>query len=90
MRKNSDKFIRVNEREEPPLRTLDHGLPGEFRKVDSGEKDPYPYVLRTGDGKCYHGFRSQVWRFSLTKILKRIVEGLIRTCVTRQLMSMTI
>jgi len=57
VRKNSDKFIRVNEREEPPLRTLDHGLAGEFRKVESGEIDPYPYVLKTRDGKCYHGFR---------------------------------
>lgn len=59
VRKNSDKFIRVNEREEPPLRTLDHGLSGEFRQLESGEADPYPYVIRTKDGKCYHGFRSE-------------------------------
>ena len=67
MRKNSEKFIRVNEREELPLRTLDHGLAGEFRKVESGEIDPYPYVLKTRDGKCYHGFRSGVWRFTVTE-----------------------
>lgn len=63
VRKNSDKFIRVNEREEPPLRTLDHGLAGEFRNLESGEADPYPYVIRTKDGKCYHGFRSSVNAF---------------------------
>ena len=57
MRRNSDKFIRINEEEEPPLRTLNHGLDGEFRQLSACDEDPYPFVIRKADGKCFHGFR---------------------------------
>ena len=57
MRRNSDKFIRINEEEEPPLRTLNHGLDGEFRQLSACDEDPYPFVIRKDDGKCFHGFR---------------------------------
>lgn len=57
VRKNADKFQKINQEEEPPLRTLDHGLYGEYVELSPADKDPYPYVLRRPDGKCYHGFR---------------------------------
>ena len=57
MRNNADKFQRINQEEEPPLRTLDHGLLGEYVELSPTDDDPYPHVLRRADGKCYHGFR---------------------------------
>merc|ERR1712241_958685 len=57
VRRNSDKFIRINEEEEPPLRTLNHGLDGEFRQLSACDEDPYPFVIRKADGKCFQGFR---------------------------------
>ena len=56
MRENCADFKRVNQEEEPPLRTLDHGIAGEYVTVADNQPDPYPYVIRK-DGKCYHGFR---------------------------------
>lgn len=51
------KFKRTNEEEEPPLRTLDHGLYGEFIKVEPNDTDPFPFIIRKPDGKCFHGYR---------------------------------
>ena len=35
---------------------LDHGLYGEYVYLSPQQKDPNPYVLRSGE-KCYHAFR---------------------------------
>ena len=35
---------------------LDHGLYGEFVYLSPQQKEPNPYVLRSGE-KCYHAFR---------------------------------
>jgi len=56
IRKKHHKFQRINKEEEPPLRMLDHGLYGEYACLSPQEKDPNPYVLRSG-AKCYHAFR---------------------------------
>lgn len=35
---------------------LDHGLYGEYVSLSPEQKEPNPYVLRSGE-KCYHAFR---------------------------------
>jgi len=57
VRENCHKFKRVNQEEEPPLRTLDHGLFGEYINLAPDEEASYPYVIRTKDNKCYLRFR---------------------------------
>ena len=48
------RFRHINKEEEPPLRTLDHGLHGEgVRQLVA----PYPYMVQSSDGVWYHGFR---------------------------------
>ena len=63
IRKNYFKFQRINKEEEPPLRMLDHGLYGEYVYLSPQQKEPNPYVLRSGE-KCYHAFRLG-WTFSM-------------------------
>ena len=60
MRDHYYKFKRTNEEEEPPLRTLDHGLYGEFLKVEPNDPDPYPFVIRKPEGDCFHGYRYRI------------------------------
>ena len=57
VRDQSHKFQRINQEEEPPLRTLNHGLYGEFIELDPRDPDPYPFVIRKPGGECFHGFR---------------------------------
>ena len=48
------RFRHINKEEEPPLRTLDHGLHGEgVRQLVA----PFPYMVQSSDGVWYHGFR---------------------------------
>jgi len=49
--------LRGSIKKEPPLRTLDHGLFGEYIELPPNEESTYPYVIRTNDNKCYLRFR---------------------------------
>ena len=50
----SARFRHINKEEEPPLRSLDHGLHGEgVRQLVA----PYPYMIQSSDGVWYHGYR---------------------------------
>ena len=57
LRKHSNKFQHINKQEEPPLRSLDHGLFGESVPASYDDPAPYPYMIRSGD-LLYHGYRS--------------------------------
>ena len=59
--KEAARFRHINKEEEPPLRTLDHGLRGEGVRENV---PPYPYMVQASDGAWYHGFRfDQVSQF---------------------------
>ena len=47
-------FRFIDKEEEPPIRTLDHGIFGEG--IDA-EIPPHPYMVRGRSGKWYHGYR---------------------------------
>ena len=85
IRKKHFKFQRINKEEEPPLRMLDHGLYGEYVYLSPHEKEPNPYVLRSGE-KCYHAFR---WDFRHEVLypghsVPLFPLGLIKMSVTRK------
>ena len=39
------------------MRTLDHGLYGEFINLEPDHPNPYPFVIRKPGGECFHGYR---------------------------------
>ena len=47
-------FRFIDKEEEPPIRTLDHGI---FGEGVSAEVPPHPYMVRGRSGKWYHGYR---------------------------------
>ena len=47
-------FRFIDKEEEPPIRTLDHGI---FGEGISAEVPPHPYMVRGRSGKWYHGYR---------------------------------
>jgi len=57
LRSHCDEFKQIDKQEEPPLRTLDHGLYGEYTEVEDQDTVPYPYMVRGTDNKYYHGYR---------------------------------
>merc|ERR1711971_1133730 len=54
LRKEAVRFRHINKEEEPPLRSLDHGLHGEGVCQLLA---PYPYMIQSSDGIWYHGYR---------------------------------
>ena len=67
------RFRHINKEEEPPLRTLDHGLHGEgVRQLVA----PHPYMVQSSDGVWYHGYRfDQVSSFNVTQVSKNHVQS---------------
>ena len=59
---------------------LDHGLYGEYVYLSPQQKDPNPYVLRSGE-KCYHAFRLDLQQVAASAVFPL---GLTKMSVTRQ------
>eukprot|EP00090_Calanus_glacialis_P037713 TRINITY_DN6519_c0_g1_i3.p1 TRINITY_DN6519_c0_g1~~TRINITY_DN6519_c0_g1_i3.p1 ORF type:complete len:399 (+),score=111.23 TRINITY_DN6519_c0_g1_i3:157-1353(+) len=56
IRKYASHFRKSGKDDEPPLRVLVHGLPGEDVVVPAGESPPFPYMVPRGE-RFYHGYR---------------------------------
>jgi len=54
LREQATAFRFIDKEEEPPIRTLDHGI---FGEGISAEVPPHPYMVRGRSGKWYHGYR---------------------------------
>jgi len=54
LREQATAFRFIDKEEEPPIRTLDHGI---FGEGISSEVPPHPYMVRGRSGKWYHGYR---------------------------------
>ena len=67
------RFRHINKEEEPPLRTLDHGLHGEgVRQLVA----PHPYMVQSSDGVWYHGYRfDQVLSFNIVTQVSKIMSS---------------
>lgn len=53
-REQGNHFRFIDKEEEPPIRTLDHGIFGEGVEA---EVPPYPYMVKGRSGRWYHGYR---------------------------------
>lgn len=54
LREQATAFRFIDKEEEPPIRTLDHGIFGEGVEADL---PPHPYMIRGRSGLWYHGYR---------------------------------
>ena len=66
---------------------LDHGLYGEYVYLSPQQKEPNPYVLRSGE-KCYHAFRWDLHTEVMNQVAGGFTLGLTKMSVMRKLMTL--
>ena len=62
---------------------LDHGLYGEYVYLSPHQKEPNPYVVRSGE-KCYHAFRWDLHTEVMSQVAGGFTLGLTKISVMRK------